>query len=93
MSVSLPSVLRGKHLDVELAVGALLDLRGRPHGLGVIRLVVFVHVRPLQLLLRERGTAGSKRDSRNAPRAISFENKRMTPPWCLLYARTCAQVG
>ena len=78
MSVSLPSVRRREDLDVELAVGALLDLGGRPHRLGVIRLARFVHVRPLQLLLRERGPAGDRPRRPQRPRGASFEIKRMT---------------
>ena len=53
--------LRGReHLDLVAAVGALLDLLGRPQRLGVIGLGDFVDMRPFELGLGPGGTNHNK---------------------------------
>ena len=53
--------LRGrKYADLIAAVGALLDLLGRPQRLGVIGLRHFIDMRPFELGLRAGGSPHSK---------------------------------
>jgi hypothetical protein len=49
ISLSLPRLEAGEHLDLELAVGALLEFLARPHRPLVVRLRGFIDVGPLEL--------------------------------------------